>query len=762
VSILAVATGNLAVASPGYAQQSAEAEADNAEPVIIVTARKQEETLLDVPVAITAFGEDQIESLGLDDIKDLPDFTPGFKYEAFSGFPGRIDNSPRFRGISVNSTDPTRQTASVFVDGVFVAGGAQGIQFGEVERIEIIKGPQSAYFGRNTFGGAINYITKSPGKEFAGNLASKLTTNGSYEIEGGIETPLVGDVLAIRIGGSYHDQRGDFKNKVDGAEVGREETWSVGGVLFFKPSSSFNAKLRLHYFENDDGPPAFGFNGVAEHNCGPFGGTKRLICGDVKINRPAINTELTDGLFAALRNNQIVLNNRFRRAVGLDRQNLRVSGQFDYAIPGTSVAISSITAYNYEEANFVRDVDEQAPNVFFTYGGRQFEDYSQELRISGLSLGDRLRWSLGGNYFDQRYTNNGASGVVALNRFLANGAPQETNIETLGIFGGLDFDLADNFTVSLEGRYQIDKISEDVNITDVTPGLRDTFKNFLPRVIFSYKPDPGALIYASYAKGNLPGGFNAEVIRLNEAQLNRLLAIDPTVRASFAEEKLESWEVGAKSRFDQNRGLISSAFYYMKRSDQTFRRGTFIQDPARPGPDLVSYFANAGRSRSIGAELEGSYRLLPILTLAGTLEYNNSKFTEFRSGIYNEVFGTTDASGKRTERYPRWSASLSGIFGGEASKSLDWFGRIDSIYTGRRFADETNLATAAPGFRVNVRAGLKSDAWRFEAFVENLTNDDSPTAVNRTRDTIHSFTTFGYQHGLRRRREFGVRAGIEF
>jgi iron complex outermembrane receptor protein len=282
-------------------------------------------------------------------------------------------------------------------------------------------------------------------------------------------------------------------------------------------------------------------------------------------------------------------------------------------------------------------------------------------------------------------------------------------------------------------------------------------------VILSYKPTPEALIYASYSVGNLPGGFNGEVIELNPSQLSKLLAIDPTVQSSFAEEKLENWEIGAKTRFDQNRGIVSSAFYYMNRIDQTFRRSNFIVDPTAPGGlDLVTYFANAGRSRSFGAELEASYRFSPIVTVAGTLEYNNSKFTEFQSGIYNEVFGTPDASGQRTERYPRWSGSLSTIFGGQASKTLDWFGRIDGIFTGRRFADETNLATAGPGVRFNARAGVKSDAWRFEVFVENLTNDDSPTAVNRSRDTLVSFTTFGYQHGLRRGREFGVRAGLEF
>jgi iron complex outermembrane receptor protein len=766
-------SGNLVLVTPGFAQEVPDPQADTSKTgtssdtseagTIIVTARKQAETILDVPVAITAFGEEQIEALGLSDIRDLPDFTPGFKYEAFSGFPGRIDSSPRFRGISVNSTDPTRQTASVFVDGVFVAGGVQGIQFSEVERIEIIKGPQSAYFGRNTFGGAINYITKTPGKELAGNLSGYLSHNGSYEISGGVETPLAGDVLSVRIGGAYHDQRGFFKNKVDGGEIGREKTWSIGGVVYIKPSAHFDAKLRVHYFENDDGPPAYGFNGVAEHNCGPFtGGLRTLICGDVRINQPALNTRSPDALFAA-QERLPALNGKHRRTVGLDRQTVRVSGQFEYRIPGTSIAIDSITAYNYEEANFVRDIDEQAANVFFAYAGRQFQDYSQELRVSGSSLGDRLKWSVGGNYFDQRYTNNGASGLVATNRFLGTGAPQETNIKTAGLFGGLDFSITEALSVAVEGRYQTDRISEDINILDAIPGLKDTFKNVLPRVIVSYKPGPDILVYTSYAEGNLPGGFNAEVIELNSSQLSKLLAIDPTVRPSFSEEKLESWELGAKSGIDQNRGFVSATLYYMKRSDQSFRRISFIADPTAPnGLDQVTYFANAGLSRSIGLELEASYRVSPVVTLAGTLGYNDGKFLEFESGIYNEVFGTTDASGQALERYPKWSGSLSAIFRGEASATVDWFGRVDGIYTGRRFADETNLASAAPGVRANLRAGLETDAWRFEAFVENVTNDDSPTALNRTRDTVKSFTTFGYQHGLRRPREFGVRAGFKF
>ena len=158
------------VANPAIAQDQADAgynEASDAK-IIIVTARKKEETLLDAPLAVSVVGEDELEQGGFTDITEITKVTPGAFVEAggqnTNGF-ARINSTPRFRGISVLSGNPLQQTASVFLDGIYLSGGIETIGINELQRVEVIKGPQSALFGRNTFAGAINYVTKDPSNE---------------------------------------------------------------------------------------------------------------------------------------------------------------------------------------------------------------------------------------------------------------------------------------------------------------------------------------------------------------------------------------------------------------------------------------------------------------------------------------------------------------------------------------------------------------------------------------------------------------------
>ncbi len=139
---------------------------------ITVTARKTEERLLDAPLSITAFSAADIEKKGFASLEDVARSAPGVQYSQQGGqIPGRYTSAIRFRGMNVNSDSPSLQLGSLFVDGIYVLGGTQSIPYDDVERIEVIKGPQSATYGRSTFGGAINYITRTPSlTEYSGQL----------------------------------------------------------------------------------------------------------------------------------------------------------------------------------------------------------------------------------------------------------------------------------------------------------------------------------------------------------------------------------------------------------------------------------------------------------------------------------------------------------------------------------------------------------------------------------------------------------------
>ncbi|MEM6573238.1 MAG: TonB-dependent receptor plug domain-containing protein, partial [Pseudomonadota bacterium] len=160
---------------------------------ITVTARRRDESLLDIPLTVSAFSADAIEKAGFNTINDLITAVPGVTYESFEA-EGRGE-SASFRGVSTNTGDPTLQNSSKFIDGVYVSGSLYTVLLDDLERVEVIKGPQSALFGRATFSGAINYITKKPTNELRGNLRASVAEQSRYQVSGTVSGPIVEDTL---------------------------------------------------------------------------------------------------------------------------------------------------------------------------------------------------------------------------------------------------------------------------------------------------------------------------------------------------------------------------------------------------------------------------------------------------------------------------------------------------------------------------------------------------------------------------------------
>ncbi|GAB5486935.1 MAG: hypothetical protein Pars2KO_05050 [Parasphingorhabdus sp.] len=792
---LATAAIGLVIASPNVAMAQ-ENEGASEGGVIVVTARKTEESLLEAPLSITAFGEEQIENLGLQSIEDVQLFTPGFVFEAFATVPGRFDQSPRFRGIDIDTGDPFRQTASVFIDGVYVINGASGVSLNDIARVEVIKGPQSAVYGRNTFGGAINYITKTPGDELAVDFSASVSTRDDYEFSVGVEGPIVPGILSGRVSGSFRDKAGHFANTFDennivfvnpfsfasasgvnnntfisagtgttGAKLGDQQTWNISASLFFTPSDRFSAKLRAAYFENDDGPPAVGEIRFSQANCGPFGGsqTRRFFCGELNTdNLLPIGSEigLIPGLADTL-DNLNVLNGR-RNTFGFDRQNLTLSGQFDFDITD-NITLSGLFGYSAEDTTLLSDGDAVPVRTrfFASANDRQFRMNSQELRLSGSAFNDFIDWSIGASRFWQESRNaggflqfnNGALTPITMRDTIAR-----ERVETLGVFGSLAFNLSDDITATFEGRYQQDDIFDNPNEAMPTNN-QAKFKNFLPRVILDFQATPDTLIYASYAKGNNPGGFNPDVIELSATDLAFLLTLDPLAQTTFDEEELDSYEIGVKHGFANGRGSVALTAFLMERAGQQFR--TSVTDPQFGG--TVTYFLNRGETEIRGFEFEGTVKPADFLTFTASIGYVDAEFQVVADTVFENYFGTQDASGQKAARYPKWSGSFSVAYEDELPSGLGIFARADTSYVGKRFSDISNLSFSNDGFITNLRAGVEPGNFRIEAFVKNLTNANVPTGVGRTSDFASLFFgQYSYRLGLRDRRQFGLRFSGEF
>ncbi len=803
--------------SPAFAQGLALEE-------IVVTARKREETLMDTPVAITALGSVELQSGAYENVLDVAKAAPGVFIEAFNSLPARINTTPRFRGIILLSGNPLNQTAGIFIDGIPVVGGIQGIGVRELERVEIIKGPQSALFGRNTFAGAINYVTKEPGDEFVTDVSLLGATRDEYRVSGSVEGP-VSDTFGVRLNASYDYNGGHYDNiAVPDQELGKTSTWSVSGTAVFEPTDTFRSKIRVHYYQDDDGPPAAqATTGIAFHNFGGF--TLDPVTGNADVNEPfdgpgvrGVTTEsVFRGVVKAPPENTIGLNtgpdsfalmaglwnNDARSAgvsfpafdindngkFGLRRDAFRIAGDFTFDLTD-DISFTMTAGYNTDEIGLWRDFDTMEDQSYLTFLSRRIEDKSIEARLAGTLFEGDLAWSFGGNYtkidLDSRNVTANTRGFSFF--FGSAFVPlNETGAKTPAVFATLDYQITDELSIIAEGRYQEDEISNEVvNLQAATPISPAKFKKFLPRVILNYEPNDDTLLYANWSVGNLPGGFNQTVGELNAAQLAELQALAPGADTTFGEERLENFELGWKQQAFEDQVAFNLAAFYMKRSDELFNSIELVTEvrPGFPNPfRTVGFQANGATTDIYGIEIDATANVTENFTLQGSFAYIDAKIDSFPegegSGDFGDIFGPqADVQGQRGPRFPPWSFSLNGTYNHPLSSSgifgmFDtWYTRADMFYTGHYFTSNANVAKVERALDTNLRTGFRSDNLQVEIFVTNLLDEDAPAAAANFADVSFDvrerpggnfdFSREGNRISLRDKRQFGLRVNYSF
>lgn len=813
--------------SVAFAQDGQEEAAEETGNVIIVTARKKEETLLDAPLAVSVVGQEELEQAGFKDITEITKATPGAFIEPggqqVTGF-ARVNSTPRFRGISVLSGNRLQQTATVFVDGVYLSGGIETLGVNELQRVEIIKGPQSALFGRNTFAGAINYVTKDPSDEFRVDINASAATRDEYSIAGGIEGPLF-DGVSFRLGGNFSTKDGHFDNAaVDGQRLGDEEQWSISGSLLIEPTDGFRLKLRGSYQEIDDGPAAAVASfGTSFHNFGGFlrtgngtvdltnsvqpaprDGTRTESVFRGQITQPAAadigqNTDFSQierfrGLTNDPRWSDAAAVNDFRYNLfniddfGLNLDNLQLSAVSSIDL-SDNIELSFLGGFNRERFGFYSDFDLTGDVSFMSFAAREIEDYTLEGRISGSFLDDTLTVSGGASYVNIDIESIAGTanffGPTIFFSDLFRTDPFTSGSETFGIFGSLDYQFNDYFSVTLEGRYQEDEFSDgDVNLGLPAPISPAKIDAFLPRVTLRYQPSDYTTLYATYSEGNLPGGFNPEVAELDSVQLAELAALAPDASPVFGEESLTNYELGWKQQHPDGIFGFNIAAFYMRRSDEIFTSIETVSDtrPNAPNPQrTVNFTANGATSDIYGVEIDATVNMTDNFSLQGSFAYIDSTIASFPAnggaGDFGDIFGSAaDVAGQQAPRFPPITLSL----GTNYENSFDafgdtfdtWFLRTDMFYTGEYYISNANVAQVEPAVDLNVRLGLRGEDVDLEFFVTNLLDESAPTTALNFADVsfgtrflpggFFDFTREGARVGLRDRRQFGARLKYTF
>lgn len=426
IALLVRSGSESAFAQSAVNGDSATNDASGNEPLgeVLVTARRRVESALAIPGAITAISARDLDAANVQSIDDLAAITPGLVRDSTTTGAARADRS--FQSLIIRGMTPAsgNNVTSVFVNGVPVADGNVDGVF-DFDHIEILKGPQSAYFGRQTFAGAINVVTKDPGNDFRGYASALAGSDNYYNVKTAFEGPIVPDVASFRLSARYYSRDGTWDDEaVQGQKLGGQGTKSGSLQLNFKPLGNLSIKLYGVYWQDNDGPGPTGVILPSQSNCLFQGGP--YFCGTLPgllPGQPSINTAYNAGTAAQLSATGNVLPPDFLDHWGLERHAYHVASNVDYVIPSVGITLSSLTGRTDDAFGTffpLNGIASTIPNIFgigpyaqpytnwpFVVQARN-TDFSQEFRMAS-DQSWRLRWLIGTSYLWTTQRTGGSS-----------------------------------------------------------------------------------------------------------------------------------------------------------------------------------------------------------------------------------------------------------------------------------------------------------------------------------------------------------------
>ena len=781
---------------PAFAQEEID--------TIVVTARKREESLQDVPLSVAAFSSSDLQGKGLQSDYDIANFTVGFRTLAQTG---RDTDRPTIRGMSapVSRGEPN---ASYFIDGTFVSGSISTATTSSVERVEVLRGPQSAQFGRATFAGAINYVTRKPSETFEGQINTRAGTHDDYNLGGWISGPIIEDKLLYVLSANWSHYGGQWKNHLeegqavfdsdpryplrvflsnpptegDHSRLGVEETTDILGKLVWRPREGSEVSLKYGFTKGDDSH--FPSAQLTDLNCYvPVPGTEDepwyntstgWYCGRVREGGHVDRLNLPD-----FRNGvTYILANTFENPddykappaePGQRREQNRVL--LEYIQDFSGFTLTTRGSWNKDDFNTVFDLDHSQTRalwgLFHFDLHREIEDWSGEMRLD-TPADLPVRAALGVYVYEQDRSSTQRSylGPAVVLGFgettTAFPTPTYTDVTNRAVYGSVEWDFAEQWTLTVEARYAED--SKDLSgggLGRVATGL-DTgtpnkasldFDSFTPRATMRFRPNDDLTLYALVAKGNKPGDFNVEFFRsdiasvainsalsgcvppANPSQDPEIIPCENTPLALVKEEEQWTMELGAKATMLDGRLTANLALYHIDWDNQgLFTLASILQ--TTDNYLRTTILRNAGKSEVDGIELETSFRATDWLSLTANYGYTNSYYESGTDAALEEVTGDGNIKGKKSPNVPKHTVILGGFATHQIGPGVDAFLNLDYAINSKRYTQPTNLSWVGHEETVNLRAGIELEKWTITGYVRNLTNDRTPI-------TTLDFVNFG-------------------
>ncbi|TFF34752.1 TonB-dependent receptor [Mucilaginibacter psychrotolerans] len=647
---------------------------------VVVTAQKREESAQQVPFSISTLSAKQVQEYKIWNLKDITAIVPNL----YSAGPGDDRNVTGLRGVATTSYDPAVAT---YIDGVNQFSLDTYIpQLFDVERVEVLRGPQGSLYGRNAMGGVINIITKQPTNQTTGFAEVNFGSYGQKRISAGIRTPLIADKLFLGVAGLYNGFDGFYNNQFNNTKLDKQHSFLGNYYLKYLASQTFALTLNVKTYIN--------------RNNGPFalsGSPDDALANPFQVSQNATTKMIDNTLNASLSANYTGKGFNFTSNTAYQKNNryytLPIDGDFSPA----------------DQYSLINNYGPDFNKVKVT---------TQEFRFSSPASATKIKWTAGLYGFYRYAPTKTGTHIGADTAYLGVPFPNfstiNTNIERnygTAFFGQVTFALAPKVDLTAGLRYDYEHKKEEVNgelrtdggyvmVTQNDTSSTASFKAFTPKLSLAYHVSDANNLYATYSRGFRAGGISQ-------------LGADQSQPPLFAykPEYSNNFEVGSKNFLLDNKLRVNVSLFYISINN--------AQVPTLVLPQAITVTKNAGKLHSKGAELELATTAIKGFDISYNFGYTHARYTDLNVPNNGSV---VSLKGNRQVYTPDVTSMLAIQYNYRVTADVKLIARGEWKYLGKQYFDLGNNVEQKSYSLFNARLGVSTRKFDLFAWGSNLSN----------------------------------------
>lgn len=636
---------------------------------IVVTARRQEENLQDVPIAVTVLSGDELLAQGGMKIDSIGQMAPNVHFEAAGGTSGVKSPVIFIRGMGQADFIPVEDPAvGIYIDGVYMGRNIGSVfDLVDIDRVEVLRGPQGTLFGRNTIGGAINIVSKAPTDELGGSVRVAMGDEGYWEINGTVNVPF-SDQVAGRFS-FFKRERDGYVDALqhDDLELGNDDSWGVRGRITASPSDNFSIDLVVDYTKNEEAPGALStIGGVGTFNgetltlglpAQPFAFFHNAIySGDPGSCTSAAGQATNSACYGPVWSTGDAYSSN---AAFVGNDGNKINPEQDVEVRGASLTLSwdigditlkSITSYRDFDIALFNDLD-FSPYILFANNHDEYvqDQLSQEIQLSGVAMDDRMSYVLGLYYFEEEGNESIFNQITfppplsGPPDFFFQYIDRLIDNDSKAVFGQVNYDLTEALTLTVGVRYtESNKFFRILTQRRVGPlsnqfGALET-KETTPMVSLAWNMNDDVMFYGTYSEGYRDGSYAA-----------RFTGAVPTPLPNYDPEFVSNIEFGMKSKLLDGRMRLNATAFRMDYEDMQISASSDAVTTA-------STKANLGDATMTGFEIEMTALIAENFTLSINAGFLDDEIDSLKGVLISNL--TVIGKGNELPMTPDWTFSL--------------------------------------------------------------------------------------------------------